>query len=59
MIANAKYLGVQVDSQLNWDKHVDTIKTKANEPLDLLSILRNIFHLMCSTKCTEGLSSPI
>ena len=27
MIANTKYLAVQVDSQLNWDKHVGTIKT--------------------------------
>ena len=33
MIANIKYLGVQVDSQLNWDKHIDTIKTKANRAL--------------------------
>ena len=36
MIANTKYLGVQVDSQLNWDKHVDTIKTKANRALGLI-----------------------
>ena len=36
MIANAKSLGVQVDSQLNWDKHVDTIKTKVNRALGLI-----------------------
>ena len=30
MIANTKCLGVQVDCQLNWDKHLDTIKTKDN-----------------------------
>ena len=33
MIINTKYLNVQVDSQLHWDKHVDTIKTKANRAL--------------------------
>ena len=36
MIANTKYLGVQVDSQLNWDKHVDTIKTNNNRALGLI-----------------------
>ena len=36
MIANTKYLGVQVDSQINWHKHVDTIKTKTNRALGLL-----------------------
>ena len=30
MITNIKYLGVQIDSQLNWGKHIDNIKTKAN-----------------------------
>ena len=37
MITNTRYLGVQIDSKLNWDKHIDTIKTKANRALDLLS----------------------
>ena len=30
MVPNTKYLGIQKDSQLNWDKRVDSIKTKAN-----------------------------
>ena len=29
MITNTRYLGVQIDNNLNWDKHIDTIKTKA------------------------------
>ena len=29
MITNTRYLCVQIDSKLNWDKHIDTIKTKA------------------------------
>ena len=30
MIRNTTYLGVKIDSQLNWDKHTDAIKSKAN-----------------------------
>ena len=36
MITNTRYLGVQLDSQINWDKHIDTIKTKANSALGLI-----------------------
>ena len=30
MTNNVSYSGVQLDSQLSWDKHIDIIKTKAN-----------------------------
>ena len=30
MITDTRYLGIQIDSNLNWDKRIDTIKTKAN-----------------------------
>ena len=56
MITDTKYLGLQIDSQLKWDKHIDNIKNKANR---FLGLIRNIFHLMCSTKCIEELLSPI
>ena len=36
MITNTRYLSVQIDSKLNWDKHIDTIKTKANRALGLI-----------------------
>ena len=36
MITNTRYVGVQIDNKLNWDKHVDTIKTKANPALGLI-----------------------
>ena len=36
MITNIRCLGVQIDSKLNWDKHIDTIKTKANRALGLI-----------------------
>ena len=36
MITDTKYLGLQIDSQLKWDKHIDTIKTKANQSLGFI-----------------------
>ena len=35
-ITNTKYLGVQIDSQLEWDKHIAIAKTKANRALGLI-----------------------
>ena len=60
MITDAKYLGLEIDNQIKWNKHIDTIKTpRLIDPLDLLSMLRNIFLLMCPTKFIEELLSPI
>ena len=50
MISNTRYLGVQIDSNLNWDKHVDTMKTKANRALGLIKYSKKY---LCSTKCIE------
>ena len=50
MIAVTRYLGLQIGSQRKWDKHIDTIKAKGNRGLGLLSMLKIIFNLMCSTK---------
>ena len=36
MFTNVRYLGVQLDGQLNWENHIDTIKTKANRALELI-----------------------
>ena len=35
MITNTRCLGVQIDSKLNRDKHIDTFKTKGNRALGL------------------------
>ena len=58
MIANAKYLGVQVDSQLNWDKHVDTIKTKANRALGLIKYSRKFLPSDVLNKMYRGIVEP-
>ena len=36
MTDNVKYLGVQFECQLNWNKHVDIIKTKVNRTLEFI-----------------------
>ena len=58
MIANAKYLGVQVDSKLNWDKHVDTIKTKANRALGLIKYSKKYLPSDALNKMYRGIVEP-
>ena len=36
VITDANYLGLQIDCQLKWDKHIDNIKTKTNRSLALI-----------------------
>ena len=59
MITNTRYLGVQIDSKLNGANILILSRPRLIELLDLLSILRNIYHLTYSTKCIEELLSPI
>ena len=56
MITDTKYLGVQIDSQLKWDKHIDTIKNKAHRSLGLNKYAKK--YQMCSTKRIEKLLCP-
>ena len=58
MIVNAKYLGVQVDSQLNWDKHVDTIKTKASQALGLIKYSKKYLPSDVLKKMYRGIVEP-
>ena len=58
VITDTKYLGLQIDSQLKWGKQ-ELSRTRLIDPWDILSMLRNIFHLMCSSKCIEELLNPI
>ena len=36
MITNTRYLGVQIDGNLNWDRHIDNIKAKTNRALGII-----------------------
>ena len=36
IVDNAKYLGVTISQDLNWDKHINCITAKANRTLDFI-----------------------
>ena len=59
MITNTRYFGVQIDSNLNWDKHIDTIKTKANRALGLTKYSTKYLPSDVLNKCIDELLSPI
>ena len=51
-------IGVQIDSQLNWDKHIDTIKTKANQALELIKYRKKYLPSDVLSKMYRGLVKP-
>ena len=58
MISDTKYLGLQIDSQLKWDKHIDTIKTKVNRSLGLIKYARNYLPSEVLNKMYRGIVEP-
>ena len=58
MITNTRYLGVQIDSNLNWDKHVVTIKTKANRALGLIKYSKKYLPSDVLNKMYRGIVEP-
>ena len=58
MITNTRYLGVQIDSKLDWDKHIDTIKTKANRALGLIKYSKKYLPSDILNKMYRGIVEP-
>ena len=58
MITNTRYLGVQIDSNLNWGKHIDTIKTKANRALGLIKYSRKYLPSDVLSEMYRGIVEP-
>ena len=58
MITNTRYLGVQIDSKLNWDKHIDTIKTKANRALGFIKYSKKYLPSDVLNKMYRGIVEP-
>ena len=58
MITNVRYLGVQLDRQLNWENHIDTIKTKANRALGLIKYSKKYLPLDILNKMYIGIVEP-
>ena len=58
MITNTRYLGVQIDSKLSWDKHIDTIKTKANRALERIKCSKKYLPSDVLNKMYRGIVEP-
>ena len=58
MITNTRYLGVQIDSKLDWDKHIDTIKTKANRALGRIKYSKKYLPSDILNKMYRGIAEP-
>ena len=58
MITNTRYLGFQIDSSLNWDKHIDTIKTKANRALGIIKYSKKYLPSDVLNKMYRGIVEP-
>ena len=58
MITSTKYLGLQIDIQLKWDKHINTIKTKANQSLGLIKYAKKYLPSDVLNKMYRGIVEP-
>ena len=58
MITNTRYLDVQIDSNLNWDKHINTVKTKANRALGLTKYSKKYLPSDKLNKMYRGIFEP-
>ena len=59
MITGTRCLGVQIDSKLNWDKHIDNIKSKANRALGLIKYSTKYLPSDVLNKMYRGIFEPI
>ena len=58
MTTDLKYLGLQIDCQLKWDKHIDTFKTKANRSLGLIKYAKKYLPSDVLNKSHRGIVVP-
>ena len=58
MIRSTTYLGIQIDNQLNWDKHTDTIKAKANWALGRIKYSKKYLPSHILSKMYRGIVKP-
>ena len=60
MITDIKYLGVQIDDKLQWDRHIEHVKAKALRALGLIKhTKKNFFHQVICRKCIDEFLSHI
>jgi len=59
VITNTRYLEVQLNSQLRWDKFFDATKTKVNHPLGINKYSTTYLPSDVLKKCTEQFISSM
>ena len=58
-VDRAKYLGVIIDRNLNWEEHISNVRTKVSRAIGFLKYSRKFLLQTHSVKCIRVSSSPI
>ena len=58
MITDTKYLGVQIDDKLQWDRHIEQVKTKALRALGLIKHAKKFLPSGDLQKMYRGIVEP-
>ena len=58
MLTDTKYLGVQIDDKLLWDRHIQQVKTKALRALGLIKYAKKFLPLGDLQKLYRGIVEP-
>ena len=58
LIKNTKYLAVAVDQNLNWEKHLDTLKTKISRGIGMLKYSKKFLPLSTVQNMHRSLVEP-
>ena len=58
MITDTKYLGVQIDDKLQWDRHIEQVKAKALRTIGLIKHAKKFFPIGELQKMYRGIVEP-
>ena len=58
MITDTKYLGVQIDDKLQWDRHIEQVKAKALQALGLIKHAKKFLPSGVLQKMYRGIFEP-
>ena len=58
MITNTKYLGIQIDEKLQWDRHIEQVKAKSLRALGLITRAKKFLPSADLQKMYRGIIQP-